>query len=198
MGKIVYSISLLLIACGTAPQQTDQGQAVPIIKTASGGQEHWPESFGLGRKASQKEIMAKDIDVRPDGKGLPAGSGTVAAGRMIYAAKCAACHGTATTDGTYGRLFDARHPDSSRSTRTVGNYWPYATTLYDYIHRAMPFTQPGSLTPEEVYSVTAYILHANRIIPEDTRLSARNLPAIVMPAHERFIPDDRKGGPEIR
>lgn len=82
--------------------------------------------------------------------------------------------------------------------RTIGNYWPYATTLYDYIRRAMPQGAPGTLSSEDVYSLTAYLLFLNRVVPEDTVMDAQTLPKIVMPARDRFVPDDRRGGPEVR
>ncbi len=108
-----------------------------------------PARFGLGRAAAAAEIKAWDIDVMPDGDGLPPGSGTPAGGAKIYARKCAACHGPSGTEGPFDRLVGRdRAP-----VRTIGNYWPYATTLYDYIHRAMPLAAPGSLTPDEVYSL---------------------------------------------
>ena len=165
----------------------------------------WPESFGFGKVASDEQIAKLDIDVRPDGEGLPEGSGTVSAGKSVYFTKCVSCHGTKTSDGTYDRLFgydEAKmNPDSlkkKRKAKTIGTYWPYATTLYDYINRAMPFTSPGSLTANEVYSVTAYLLYTNQIIDEGLILTANSLPKIKMPAQEKFVNDDRKGGPEIR
>ena len=82
--------------------------------------------------------------------------------------------------------------------RTIGNYWPYATTIFDYVTRAMPMTAPGSLTPDEVYAVAAYILFLNEIIPEDAIMNAETLPVVIMPARDRFVPDDRVGGPEVR
>ena len=145
-----------------------------------------------------------DIDVRPDGKGLPSGSGTVAYGRSLYLTKCVSCHGSKTSSGIYDRLFSYDqsrvHPDSlkgNKRNKTIGNYWPYATTLYDYINRAMPFNAPGSLRPNEVYSLTAYLLYENSIIDENTVLTAMSLPRVKMPAQKRFVNDTRKGGAEV-
>lgn len=165
---------------------------------------NWPSGFGYGKKAGQRLIDSLDIDVRPDGTGLPDGSGIATIGKSVYLNRCASCHGTKVSDGIYTRLFDYDrkkiHPDSitTKSGRTVGNYWPYATTLYDYINRAMPFNAPGSLTHQEVYNLTAYILYANNLIAEDYILTKTNLPKVKMPAQSLFIKDDRKGGPEVR
>ncbi|HEX2536392.1 MAG TPA: cytochrome c [Chitinophagaceae bacterium] len=154
----------------------------------------WPARFGWGRPAEAKQIAAWDQDVRPDGKGLPPGSGTVPDGRRLYAAKCASCHGATGVEGPYSHLVSS---DTSRA-KTIGNYWPYATTVFDYIKRAMPFTAPGSLTDEEVYQLTAYLLYANGLIDSGRVIDARTLPAVAMPARKLFVPDDRTGGPEIR
>ena len=153
-----------------------------------------PPRLGLGRAATAAEIKAWDIDVMPDGEGLPPGSGTPAGGAKIYARKCAACHGPSGTEGPFDRLVGR----DQALVRTIGNYWPYATTVYDYIYRAMPLGAPGSLVPDEVYSLVAYLLWRNEIIPETAVIDARTLPRVVMPARDRFVADDRRGGPEIR
>jgi cytochrome c len=163
--------------------------------------------YGLGRAATPQEIAARDIDVAPDGGGLPPGSGTVAAGQAIYAQTCASCHG-AQGEGImpfYPRLVgrDAiaeKFPFGATAglPRTIGNYWPYATTVFDYVRRAMPLTAPGSLTNDEVYAVTAYLLSANQIIPQGSRLDAAALRTVKMPYADRFVPDNRRGGPEVR
>ena len=157
-----------------------------------------PARFGFGRPATAIEIARLDIDVRPDGKGLPAGQGQAAVGKQIFATKCAACHGTGGVGGPNGSLVTTTNPDRKRPEKTIGNYWPYATTMFDYIRRAMPFSQPGSLTNDEVYHLTAYLLLANGIIDEKTVINAQTLPRVVMPAQKLFVPDDRKGGPEIK
>lgn len=153
-----------------------------------------PSRFGFGAPASEARIAVWDIDVRPDGKGLPEGTGSVIRGKEIYQLKCASCHGVTGKEGPFDKLvFD---PDSK--AKTIGNYWPYATTVFDYIQRAMPFNQPGSLTPAEVYSLTAYLLYENKIIEETTVITKNNLATIQMPAHGLFIPDTRTDGPEIK
>jgi len=159
--------------------------------------------FGFGSPATEEQIRAWDIDVRPDGKGLPAGRGTVAQGASIYAEKCAACHGERGRNGPFeplvGRVAEGfpfgRDPSLKR---TVGSYWPYATTLFDYMRRAMPWMSPGSLQDDEVYALVAYILHLNEIVPEDAVMDADSLARVVMPAHDRFVRDNRRGGREIR
>ena len=163
-----------------------------------------PPPFGFGRAATADEIRAWHIDVHPDGTGLPPGRGTVAQGAAIYAEKCAVCHGEKGRDGPLDRLV-GREPrtgfpfgrDPSLDL-TIGNYWPYATTLYDYTSRAMPWMQPGSLEPDEVYGLVAYLLFLNEIVPEDAVMDATTLPKVVMPARDRFVRDDRRGGRAVR
>lgn len=161
-----------------------------------------PARFGFGRPVTAAKLTRLDIDVRPDGKGLPAGAGTAVQGKAIFATKCAACHGTEGMGGLGGALvtttMTATAVVGKRPDKTIGNYWPYATTVFDYIRRAMPFNEPGSLTDEEVYHLTAYLLHANGIVDAKAVITAQTLPKVVMPARKLFIPDDRRGGPEIR
>jgi cytochrome c len=153
-----------------------------------------PARFGLGRAATIAEIAALDDDVRPDGAGLPSGRGTVAAGALIYAERCAACHGPTGREGPFDVLVGAGQPLGFRVGRrprgatpaTIGNLYPYATTLYDYIHRTMPWARPGSLAPDEVYSLVAWLLHQNAIVSVDAALDATTLPKIDMPARGRF------------
>lgn len=176
--------------------------AVPVF-AAEGDEE--TVVYGFGRPATAEEIASWDIDVRPDGKGLPAGSGTPAEGALIYAAQCAACHGAQGEGGLNDRLVvhSADEPFPSASDvnagqhRTIGNYWPYATTVFDYIRRSMPFTAPGTLDENEVYSLTAHLLHLNHVIPEDAVMNAETLPQVVMPAHGKFRMDDRQDYKEV-
>ena len=141
-----------------------------------------------------ERVALWDIDVKPDGEGLPPGSGSVAEGRVVYEVHCIACHGATGTEGPNDRLVDAEQWDAVPRTRTIGNYWPYATTLYDYIRKAMPQLTPGILSEDEVYAVIAYLLHLNEIVPEDAVMDAETLPAVVMPARDKFVMDDRAGG----
>lgn len=161
--------------------------------------------YGLGHPASTTEIAALDIDVNPAGVGLPPGQGTSATGEPTYAAKCAACHGPAGegiapsprlvgNDPAAGFAFAS----DAKALKTIGNYWPYATTLYDYVHRAMPLTAPGSLTPDETYGLVAFLLSRNGIIPATMVIDAKSLPGIVMPARRYFVRDNRTGGRTFR
>jgi cytochrome c len=152
--------------------------------------------FGFGQPATAAEIAATNIDVRPDGTGLPPGSGRAAQGQAIYSAKCASCHGaTGSEGGTAQILVDPRPFQPGVTPKTVGNYWPYATSVYDYINRAMPPDAPGSLRPDEVYALVAYLLNANEIIASDAVMNAQTLPRVVMPNVNGFIPDPRPDVP---
>lgn len=145
--------------------------------------------YGVGREVPVKA----DLTVFPSGGGLPKGSGSVRAGRDVYAARCAACHGEkAEGNDNYPALAGGR--GSLRSTQpelTVGSYWPHATTLWDYTRRAMPYPQPGTLTDSEVYAVTAYVLHLNGMLDEAAVLDEASLPKIEMSNKHGFVPDAR-------
>jgi Cytochrome c, mono- and diheme variants len=159
----------------------------------------WPASFGFGRIATQEEIARLHIDIHPDGKGLPVGEGNAKTGKSIYVAKCATCHGVGKEPDTLQLLGPMLITKNEKTKlKTIGNYWPYATTLFDYIRRAMPYNEPGSLTNDEVYHLTAYLLQANKVISENTVITEKTLATIKMPAHDRFIDDDRRGGNEVR
>lgn len=150
-------------------------------------------AFGIGTPATAEEIAGWDIDIRPDGKGLPPGSGSVEDGEMMYEEQCASCHGSfgegvgryPVLSGGEGSLTEER-PD-----KTIGSYWPYASTVWDYIHRAMPFPQPQSLTDDEVYAITAYVLYLNDLVEDDFVLTQDNLASIEMPNQDGFFFDDR-------
>ena len=160
--------------------------------TSSLPAEEQTASLAVGQPATAEDIRLWNIDVAPSGDGLPPGSGTVRQGATAYAAKCAKCHGASGTEGPMDRLVGGRQTlGTPAPVKTIGSYWPYATTLYDYIHRAMPFDAPQSLTPEEVYSVTAWLLYQNGIIAEDAVIDASTLPAIQMPNRHGFVPDPR-------
>ena len=143
----------------------------------------------LGRAATPDELAKADISIPPDGKGLPAGSGTVAQGAQVYAQKCVTCHGadgagTPSGDRLTGGIGTLASPNP---IKTVSSYWPYATTLFDYIRRAMPVTNPQSLQNDEAYAVTAYILSIDAIVPKDATLDAQSLPKVQMPNRNGFV-----------
>ena len=146
------------------------------------------ETAGLGTPITEAQLAAFDLIAQPDGSGLPPGSGTASAGKAVYQARCAACHGlrgegiSSLTVIAGGDMHSAAPP-----LRTVGSYWPYASTLFDYVRRAMPADAPKSLDHQQVYQVVAYVLHLNGIVTEDQVLDARTLPGIKMPNASGFI-----------
>lgn len=153
------------------------------------------ETFGFGSTPTAEEIAAIDIDAMPDGRGLPPGSGTVADGEVVYSEQCVACHGenlegVGETGGA--ALIGGRGTIGTPETKkTVESYWPYASTLFDYVKRAMPFNAPGSLSDDEIYAVSAYILNRADIIGADEAMDANTLAAVEMPNKDGFIPDPR-------
>ena len=147
-------------------------------------------TYGIGRAPTPAEIEGWAIAVRPDGQGLPAGKGSVNEGDEVYADQCAACHGTfGEGEGRYHKLAGGSLK-GERPEPTVGSYWPYATTLWDYINRAMPFPAPHSLSADQVYAMTAYILNLNNIVPNDFVADRNSLPKVKMPHHDAFIWQD--------
>jgi cytochrome c len=170
------------------------GIVIPTVWLALllGGAAASAEGPKLGKPIDAAAITAWDISIEPDGTGLPSGAGTPAQGASIYAEKCAQCHGP---DGKGGVAGVAASPlvgrgeitDISASMKTIANFWPYATTLFDYIRRAMPWQQPRTLTDDEVYALTAYILAQNKLIPENDTMSAQTLPKVRMPNRDGFI-----------
>ena len=159
-----------------------------------------PRRFALGHTPSAATIAAENIDVSPNGEGLPPGSGTPAQGAPIYAGACASCHG-ANGEGKapqYPQLIGGprgvfNFASDPKIPRTIGNYWPYTTTLFDYIRRAMPLTAPGSLTADQTYAVTAFLLNREGLVPDGAVIDAKSLPAVQMPARSHFVADDRTG-----
>jgi S-disulfanyl-L-cysteine oxidoreductase SoxD len=161
-----------------------------------------PQRYQLGQPASAAAIAARDVDVAPDGAGLPPGKGSAGEGAQVYAQKCASCHGS-RGEGmppAYPRLIGRDTAaenfvfgQRAGLTRTIGNYWPNATTVFDYVRRAMPQTAPGSLTNEEVYSLTGYLLAMNNVVPMNVVLDSASLSAVRMPYANRFVRDDRRG-----
>jgi cytochrome c len=148
--------------------------------------------FGVGRPPTPDEIRERGSAIAPDGTGLPEGSGTVAAGRALFAAQCARCHGGAG-EGVVGPPLVGGQGTlaTPRPLKTVGSFWPYATTLWDYINRAMPFDRPGLLEPSEVYAAVAFVLNLNGIIKDDAVMSAATVPNVIMPNRTGFVSDPR-------
>jgi cytochrome c len=162
------------------------------------------DRYGIGHPITEEELKAWDIDVNGDGKGLPPGSGSVAQGEHVFAEKCASCHGgkgegmaVPGAVGGFDRLVGGFGTlDKANPVLTVGSYWPYATTLFDYVRRAMPFNAPQSLSDDEVYAVSAYLLHLNGIVGADTVLDAKSLPQIAMPNRHGFTAMDPR--PDVK
>jgi cytochrome c len=146
----------------------------------------------LGVALDDKALAAWDIDVAPNGSGLPPGRGDVATGQQIFARRCSACHGAGGEGKPADRLVGGQGTlATEHPIKTIGSYWPYATTLFDYVRRAMPYSNPQSLTPDEVYSVTAWLLFANGVVEASASLDARTLPQVRMPNRNGFVADPR-------
>lgn len=184
MGRTTTTLGVILgvaIAVTTLIEGDETGRG----ETAS-------RKYGFGQVATEAQVEAWDIDIASDGAGLPPGQGTVQKGRQIFLQKCAMCHGPTGREGPMDRLVGGQGTlKTSKPLKTVGSYWPYATTLFDYIRRAMPFTAPQSLSADEVYSLVAWILYQNQIIPEDAVMNAKTLPAVRMPNEDGFVADPR-------
>jgi S-disulfanyl-L-cysteine oxidoreductase SoxD len=169
-----FAVGIAFVACHVVTAQT-------------------PSYTGVGRTPTKEEIQTMDIAAGPDGKGLPAGQGTAKEGAPIFAAKCAVCHGANAEGAKIGpRLTGGQAEIDSLKTlqpvRTVGGYWPYATSVWDYINRAMPRNNAGTLSPSEVYALTAFILAKSNIIKEDDLMDAKTLPNVLMPNRNGFVP----------
>ena len=148
--------------------------------------------YGVGQPLTPEQIRALGAAIAPDGTGLPEGSGTVAAGREVFVASCVRCHGDKGA-GEIGPALAGGQGTlrTAKPLKTVGSFWPYATTLWDYINRAMPFDKPGLLKPPEIYAVTAYILNLNGIIEDNQIMDAKSLPRVKMPNRDGFVADPR-------
>jgi cytochrome c len=150
------------------------------------------QGYGLGRPVTPEESRNYDRFIPPSGANLPPGSGTAEKGKAVYAAQCARCHGATGREGPEEPLVGGIGSLASRKPqKTVGSFWPYATTLWDYVNRAMPFDRPGMLPPDDVYSVTAFVLQLNGIVSASDILDANSLPKIRMPNRDGFVPDAR-------
>jgi cytochrome c len=165
------------------------------VLTAAGAAAQTP-TYDIGRTPAPDEIARWDIAVGPEGHELPDGRGTAVEGKDVYAARCLTCHGATGNEGPNDVLFGGEGSlATARPLKTVGSYWPYATTLWDYVNRAMPFDRPTSLSPDAVYAVVAYVLYINGIVEETDVLDAETLPRIRMPNRDGFVPDPRPDVP---
>jgi cytochrome c553 len=202
MKRIWLLLALVSVALLGAESATKNG---PPANAAAHGQ---PARFGFGRAATAEEIARWDIAIRPDGRGLPPGKGTAGDGAPIYLAKCAACHGLKGEGireqraprliSQPGDVYDFGVGKRDDDLKTIGSYWPYATTVFDYVRRAMPSLAPGSLTADEVYALTAFLLAKNGLIAETQVIDAKSLPQVRMPAQSHFVPDDRLETNKVR
>jgi cytochrome c len=146
------------------------------------------ESPNLGRVATPAEVAGWDISIAPDGTGLPAGRGTSSRGAVVYEQRCQSCHGEKGAGQPNDRLVGGHGTLATpRPVKTIGSYWPYSTTIFDYVRRAMPYTQSQSLSSDDVYAVTAYLLHLNGVIGENDVMDAQTLPRVKMPHRDNFI-----------
>jgi cytochrome c len=163
------------------------GRAAVVLAAGWVGAAAAQEGPNLGVPATPEQVAGWDISIGPDGAGLPPGSGDAAAGKVVYEAKCIACHGVEGAGQPNDRLVGGQGTMREPAPiRTLGSYWPYATTVFDYIRRAMPYVTPHSLTADETYAVTAYLLALNGVIGERDVMDATALPKVVMPNRDNF------------
>jgi mono/diheme cytochrome c family protein len=210
--------TVFLAACTerTAPRNATASESGTVVAAttfasygagAAAGGPGVGKRYAFGRTPTRAEVAAWKTEVGPDGRELPPGRGTVAQGAALYQTKCAMCHNR-NGEGmapVYPALI-GRDPKAEgfhfasdpKLVKTIGNYWPHATTVFDYVRRAMPYNAPGSLSDDQVYALTAFLLAANKVIPADAALDARALRKVKVPYADRFVPDDRHGGPEVR
>lgn len=195
--KIIFMcLATILSGCNqskeTQPLDNEQTET-KIVESGATFQTDLPAHFPIGNAVTKEVIAGWDIEVRPDGLGLPEGSGSVEDGEELYEEKCSVCHGSfgegedqwPKLTGGKGSLVE------DRPEKTVGSFWPYASTLWDYINRAMPFPAPQSLKPDEVYAITAYVLNLNDIVDDEFVLSKENFATVQMPNKDGFYVDDR-------
>jgi cytochrome c len=183
--------SFLLVLAGVLSAGAAQAQSAPKYPSSIKWSVEGEKTPMLGRVATPEEIAAYDIDANPDGSGLPPGKGTATEGAKIYEAKCQSCHGEKAKGPNYalvGGMDTIGKGDHKKPLKTVGSFWPYATSVFAYIRRAMPYWESKSLTPDELYAVTAYILAENKIIGEKDVMDATTLAKVQMPNKDGFYP----------
>lgn len=194
-GLLAPALAATLALAGCAPAKAPSAPQAPREQAAKAADPlvNPAPRLGLGRPLGGDEIARISISVAPDGTGLPPGRGGVAEGARVYAEQCAACHGEkGEGSGDYPALVGGRGTlASARPVQTVGSFWPYATTVFDYIHRAMPYGAPGSLTPDQTYAVTAWILAENGVVGRDAVLGRENLARVRMPNRDGLVADPR-------
>jgi mono/diheme cytochrome c family protein len=187
----VMTAAFAMLGIGHAAQPPSP-QAAPERQTSA--RPPAPKGPSLGAPVSAAEIAAMDVSIGPDGAGLPPGSGTPKQGAEVYATKCIACHGPEGANGVNDRLVGGQGTlTSATPVKTIGSYWPYATTVFDYVRRAMPYPAPHSLSDAEAYAVTAYLLHLNGIIGADDVMDATSLPKVKMPNRGGFTSAFKQG-----
>jgi S-disulfanyl-L-cysteine oxidoreductase SoxD len=192
---VATTLCLTLAGAMVAPTTTVTAQTPAATPTTQAEETQPANTFGFGQPATEEEITAWDTDVRPDGVGLPPGSGSVAEGAKLYALHCIGCHSPDGRESPVLLPFRSLVGEYDPATwpswpLTIGNYWPYSTTVFDYIRRAMPYGAPGILTDDEVYAITAWLLNQNGLIPDDTVMDATTLPQVEMPALQHYEPYD--------
>jgi len=185
----------LLVAATLAQGSIPVAQAFRPASRSSDVSAQSP-TFGVGKLPTPDQLKLIDIDVTPDGTGLLPGSGTAAKGKDVYTRRCETCHGPTGKEGPQEALAGGKGSLATpKPQKSVGSYWPYATTLWDYINRAMPFDHPSTLTPDEVYSATAYFLFLNGLVSENDVLDQTSLPKVQMPNRNGFVADPRPDVP---
>ena len=183
-------IAIVIGVATSAAQQTAPAATTSPRKTAPAApaRQAAPKGPGLGKPATPAQVEAADVSIGPDGAGLPPGSGTAAQGEAVFNTKCLACHGPQGAGSVNDRLVGGQGTlASSAPLKTIGSYWPYATTVFDYVRRAMPYPEPHSLADPEAYALTAYLLSLNGIIAKDAVMDAKTLPRVEMPNRGNFI-----------
>jgi S-disulfanyl-L-cysteine oxidoreductase SoxD len=184
---LVVGLGAGAVQLAAAPKSESGRQAEPVPAAA--------KPLGIGRIATPEEIAGWDIDIRPDGKGLPVGKGTVKQGEPLYIERCAACHGEfGESAGRWPILMGGAGTLASHDpVKSIGSYWPYASTVMDYIRRSMPFGNAQSLSNDELYAVTAYVLYLNDVIKDENfELNEKSFASVKLPNQPNFIDDDRE------
>ena len=195
LARLSVLAALVVVGCATSStMQTKSSSGIPLGATGPHAVQPLPDKPRFGKAISESDIAAWNIDIRtPDGQGLPPGRGSVADGQKVYAAKCVACHGADAKGGAvYGTMVGGiGSMNSSPRVLTPGSMYPYAPILFDYIRRSMPMDRPQTLTNDEVYALSAYLLNLNGLVPASAVMDAQSLPQVQMPNRAGFLQDDR-------